>query len=111
MIKRLFFDEVYKQALKSDMNFNHGSIVVYRGKIIGKGYNTYINSNCYDKVSLHAEVSAINDALKKISAEELKKCELIVIRVNSTGECLNSKPCCNCAKYINKFCIKRVFHS
>lgn len=111
MIRRLFFDEAYKQALKSDMNFNHGSIVVYRGKIIGKGYNTYINSNCYDKASLHAEVSAINDALKKISTEELKKCELIVIRVNNTGECLNSKPCCNCSKYINKFSIKRVFHS
>lgn len=111
MIARLFFDEAYKQALKSDMNFNHGSIVVYRGKIIGKGYNTYINSNYCDKVSLHAEVSAINDALKKISADELKKCELIVIRVNNIGECLNSKPCCNCSKYINKFSIKRVFHS
>lgn len=73
MIRRLFLDEAFNQALKSDMNFNHGCVVIYRGKIIGKGYNTYINSNCYDnKASLHAEVSAINDALKKISAEELK---------------------------------------
>ena len=111
MIKRLFFDEAFNQALKSDMNFNHGCVVVYRGKIIGRGYNTYINSNCYDKTSLHAEVSAINNALKKISAEELKKCELVVIRVNKIGECLNSKPCSNCINYINKFCIKKVFHS
>jgi len=111
MIKRLFYNEAFNQALKSDMNFNHGCVVVYRGKIIGKGYNTYINFNCYDKVSLHAEVSAINNALKKISPQELKKCELIVIRVNKTGECLNSKPCSNCASYIDKFCIKKVFHS
>lgn len=111
MIKRLFFEEAFKQALKSDMNFNHGCVVVYRGRIIGKGHNTYINSIFCDKVSLHAEVSAINDALKKITAEELKKCELVVIRVNKTGECLNSKPCSKCTIYINKLCIRKVFHS
>tara|TARA_B100000035_G_C21030584_1_gene568207 strand:+ start:1684 stop:2019 length:336 start_codon:yes stop_codon:yes gene_type:complete len=111
MIRRLFFDEAFNQALKSEMNFNHGSVVIYRGKIIGKGYNTYINSNYCDKISLHAEVSAINSALKKISARELKNCELVVIRVNKMGDCVNSKPCKNCINYINKFCIKKVFHS
>jgi len=111
MIKRLFLDEAFNQALKSDMNFNHGSVVIYRGKIIGKGYNTYINSNCKDKSSLHAEVSAINDALKKISACKLKKCELVIIRINKMGEQVNSLPCSKCQNYINKFCIKRVFYS
>lgn len=111
MIRRLFLNEVYDQALKSDMNFNHGSVVIYRGKIIGRGYNKYINSNYCDKISLHAEVSAINNALKKISVQELKKCELVVIRVNKMGECVNSKPCKNCENYINKFCIKKVFYS
>jgi len=111
MIKRLFLDEAYNQAMKSEMNFNHGSVVIHRGKIIGRGYNTYINSNYKDKTSMHAEVSAINDALKKVDASDLKKCELVIIRVNKTGERLNSKPCCNCEYYINKFCIKRVFHS
>ena len=111
MIKRLFLDEAFNQALRSDMSFNHGSVVIYRGKIVGKGFNKYINSNYCDKPSLHAEVSAINDALKRVSAQELKKCELIVIRINNKGNHLNSKPCFNCEKYINKFCIKRVFHS
>jgi tRNA(Arg) A34 adenosine deaminase TadA len=111
MIRRLFFDEAYNQALKSDMNFNHGCIVVYRGKIIGRGYNTYINSNCNDKASLHAEVRAIDDALTKVNACELKRCKLVVIRVNKGGQCVNSKPCNNCTSYINKFCIKKVFHS
>tara|TARA_B100000287_G_scaffold411946_1_gene441888 strand:- start:68 stop:403 length:336 start_codon:yes stop_codon:yes gene_type:complete len=111
MIKRLFIDEAFNQAMKSDMNFNHGCVIVYRGKIVGKGYNTYINSNCNDKLSLHAEVSAIKDALKKISANELKKCDLIVIRINKIGNYLNSKPCSNCTNYINKFCIKKVFYS
>ena len=111
MIKRLFYDEAFNQALKSDMNSNHGALVIHRGKIIGKGFNRYVNSNCCDKVSVHAEVSAINDALKRVCSDDLKKCELIVIRINKVGEFLNSKPCANCSRYINKFCIKRVFHS
>ena len=111
MIKRLFLNEAFNLAQKSDMNFNHGCVVVYRGRIIGRGYNTYIDSN-FNQVSIHAEVSAIDDALKRVSAEELKKCELIVIRINKTAEyCLPSKPCCNCSRYINKFKIKKVFHS
>jgi tRNA(Arg) A34 adenosine deaminase TadA len=113
MIKRLFINEAYNQAYKSDMNFNHGALIIYRGKIVGKGFNTYINSNydCKQKVSLHAEVSAINDALKKMHVNDLKNCELIIIRVNNSGSCLNSKPCCNCQKFINKLAIRRVYYS
>lgn len=111
MIRRLFIEEAYNQAFKSDMNFTHGAIIIYRGKILSKGFNTYINSNYSEKTSLHAEVSAINNALKKVHASELKKCELVIIRVNREGECLNSKPCCNCSKIINRFAIKKVFHS
>ena len=110
MIKRLFFDEAYSQALKSNMNSNHGAVLIYRGKIIGRGYNTY-NSNFNEKSSLHAEISAINSALRKISINDLKKCELVIIRVNKLGECLNSKPCCNCERAICNYNIKRVFYS
>jgi tRNA(Arg) A34 adenosine deaminase TadA len=111
MINRLFFQEAYNQALKSEMNFNHGAVLIYRGRIVGKGYNTYINSSYNEKNSIHAEISAIKNGLKKISTEELKKCELVIIRVNRLGECLNSKPCHNCENFIKKFNIKKVFHS
>lgn len=113
MIRRLFIDEAYSQAYKSDMNFNHGAVIIHRGKILSSGYNYYHDNRCnYNyKESIHAEVCAINNALKKIHASELKKCELVIIRVNRQGECLNSKPCCNCAKIINKFNIKKVFYS
>ena len=113
MIKRLFINEAYNQALKSDMNFNHGAVLIYRGKIVGKGFNTYINSNynCKQKISLHAEVSAINDALKKMHVSELKNCELIIIRINNSGMFVNSKPCCNCYAFINRLCIRKVYYS
>ena len=113
MIKRLFIEEAEISALKSDMNFNHGAVLIYRGKIISRGYNYYHehkhNSNY--KESVHAEVSAINNALKKIHISELKKCELVIIRINKQGEHLNSKPCCHCQNFINKFNIKKVFYS
>lgn len=109
MIKRLFIDEAYNQALKSDMNFNHGAIIIHRGKIVGKGYNTYIDSNY--KRSIHAEEKAITDSLKKISGSELKKCELVIIRINNQGKCLDSKPCINCSKMIQRYSIKKVFYS
>ena len=113
MIRRLFIEEAEHCALKSDMNFNHGAVVIYRGKILSSGYNYYhdykFNSNY--KESVHAEVSAINNARKKIPASELKKCELVIIRVNKRGEHLNSKPCCHCEKFINGFNIRKVFHS
>jgi cytidine deaminase len=113
MIRRLFIEEAEISALKSDMNFNHGAVLIYRGKILSKGYNYYhepkYNSNY--KESVHAEVSAINNALKKVHISELKKCELVIIRINRHGDHLNSKPCCHCQNFINKFNIKKVFHS
>ena len=110
-MKRLFFQEAYNQALKSEMNFNHGSVLIHRGKIVGRGYNTYFNTNSSEKNSVHAEVSAILDGLKKVNHEDLKRCELVIIRVNTQGNVVNSKPCDKCTKFINKLGIKKVYHS
>lgn len=110
-MKRLFFQEAYNQALKSEMNFNHGAVLIYRGKIIGRGYNTYFNTNSEDKNSLHAEAMAIQDGLKRINEMKLKHCNLIIIRVNGGGNCVNSKPCERCTRLINKHCIKKVYYS
>lgn len=109
MIKRLFIDEAYNQARKSIMNCNHGAVVIHRGKIVGRGYNTYIDSNY--KRSIHAEEKAISESLKRLSESDLKKCELIIIRINNQGEYLDSKPCANCSKLIQRYSIKKVFYS
>ena len=109
MIKRLFIDEAINQALKSEMFMNHGAVMVYRGKIVGKGCNKYINSN--NKWSSHAEEIAIKDAMNNISSDKIKCCTLIIVRVNNQGDCVNSFPCQNCMKFINKHCIKKVIYS
>lgn len=109
MINRLFYNEAFNQALKSDMSSNHGAIVTFRGKIIGKGYNKYSNDS--KKASEHAEVSALKSAMNYIGKDNLSKCELIIIRVNKAGECVNSKPCYNCQRFINFYSVKKVYYS
>jgi tRNA(Arg) A34 adenosine deaminase TadA len=63
----------------------------------------------------HAEVDAIRNALRLISKEQLKQCELHVVRVKRPHTASKSwvyglaKPCAGCSKTINTFGIKKVF--
>ena len=125
MIDRLFIDEAKHCATKSNIKIaHHGAVVIYRGKIVGKGYNyaknlynnnkensrELIKNNKY-KYSVHAEVAAIKNSLKNVNQETLKKCELIVVRVNNMGELMNSQPCDCCKNFINNFKIRKTYYS
>ena len=82
-MRKTFINEAILSAEKSTLkSANHGAIVVYRGKIVGRGYNKYCveNVNKVNRWSVHAEVDAINNALRKISHEDLRKSTLIVVR-------------------------------
>tara|TARA_B110000037_G_C16799784_1_gene375019 strand:+ start:92 stop:433 length:342 start_codon:yes stop_codon:yes gene_type:complete len=113
-MRRAFIEEAILNAEKSTLNgSNHGAIIVYRGKIIGHGYNkeTVLNLNRVNKWSIHAEVDAINNALRKISKENLKQSTLIVVRVMKTGDISLSAPCRCCSEFIKKCGIKNVYYS
>lgn len=82
-MRQTFINEAILSAEKSTLkSANHGAVVVYRGKIVGRGYNKYCveNVNKVNRWSVHAEVDAINNALRKISQEDLRKSTLIVVR-------------------------------
>lgn len=52
--------------------------------------------------TLHAERAVV----KRIGdISQLRGCVLVVIRLNKQGEILNSKPCCDCQKFLIK-CMK-----
>jgi hypothetical protein len=52
--------------------------------------------------TLHAERAVV----KRIGdISQLRGCVLIVIRLNKQGDVLNSKPCCDCQKFLTK-CMK-----
>lgn len=50
-----------------------GAVVVYKGKIIGRGDNTVPHTN---DPTAHAEINAIRAACKKLKTFNLSKCEL-----------------------------------
>uniref|UniRef100_A0A6C0LD28 CMP/dCMP-type deaminase domain-containing protein n=1 Tax=viral metagenome TaxID=1070528 RepID=A0A6C0LD28_9ZZZZ len=131
-MRRTFIDEAILSAEKSNLNVaNHGAVVVYRGKIVGRGYNKYCveNKNKVNRWSVHAEVDAINNALRKISPDDLRKSSLIVVRKLKEGtQILNkqtltkseslvceeigySAPCKNCTNFILRNGLRACYYS
>lgn len=113
-MRRFFIEEAILNANKSRLHrSNHGAIIIYRGKIIGRGFNKICveNINNINRFSVHAEVDAIQNALRKISFTQLKYCTLVVVRVEKEGNTLNSKPCKYCTNFIKKCQISQCFYS
>jgi deoxycytidylate deaminase len=79
---------------------------------------TYINRGCYEGLSIHAEVQAINAYYaingikqKKQRNQHIKKYDLLVFRINNCKKILNARPCRDCAQTIyNCGIINRVFY-
>ena len=131
-MRRTFIDEAILTANMSNLKVaNHGAIVVYRGKIVGRGYNKYCveNINKVNRWSVHAEVDAINNALRKISSDDLRKSSLIVVRKLKEGSQIYNKqtltkseslvcdqigysePCKFCANFIRRSGIRKCYYS
>ena len=93
--------------------FAHGAVIIYRGKIIGRGFNKICvpGINRVNKYSIHAEVDAINDALRKFSKSILKKSVLVVVRLSTEGKIRYSYPCENCRNYISTVGIKTAYYT
>ena len=72
-----------------------GAVVVCEGEVVGEGYNTRESSK---NALAHAEITAINNACKKLGGWRLHKCELYV----------TLEPCPMCAGAIINSRIKRV---
>lgn len=132
-MRRTFIDEAISYAEKSEIwAQHHGAVVIFRGKVVGHGYNKYSveNINKVNRYSVHAEVDAINNALRKISQEDLKKSTLIVVRKLKSSSKMDedshtisksnnnvcqeiglSAPCKHCANFIRRSGIKTCFYS
>lgn len=88
-----------------------------RGKIVAEASNSYTKSSpkmlkagnkvgLKDKIYWHAECRAIY-SLRNIN----KAYKIVVVRVNSFGESVNSKPCPLCERLIKDIGIKIVEYS
>ena len=96
--------------------------IVYKRHLIATGTNQpkthplmltqgYRNDQRYR----HAEVDAIQSALRLITAEQLKRCELHIVRVkrpyiaSKTWVHGLAKPCAGCANVIENYGIEKVY--
>ena len=73
------------------------AIIVYKNKIIGKGYNQRISTN---RTISHAEIEAILKANKKMKDWRLNKCTMYV----------TMKPCEMCEKVIKEARLDKVYY-
>ena len=115
--QKYYFDIAAKIARNSNMFQKHGAVIVYKKNIISTGFNSY-NFNSKNNFSIHAEIVAINNAIKNKYKEVLKYSKLYIVRIAPDSyDCNNnnilkySKPCINCQKYINKFNIEKIYYS
>jgi len=94
-----FMKEALKEAKKAYKKGEVpiGAVVVYRNKIISRGYNLRESKK---NSLLHAEIIAINKACRKLKSWRLDECDLYV----------TLEPCPMCAGAIIEARIKNIFY-
>ena len=78
-----------------------GALLLYKGKVIGEGYNTVLRNA---KAGEHAEVNAISAAIKKLGMETFESLERDSLFLATTFE-----PCLMCAGAFINYNIQNVF--
>ena len=78
------------------------AVVTYQGNIIGKGYNTVMHD---DEVHGHAEINALDDAMKKTGYEKFMVLDRKELVVYSTFE-----PCEMCTGTLEHYNIRKVVY-
>lgn len=97
--------------------------LVYKGKIVSYGFNQDRTSQLARRFKknehahwLHAEVNAVENAIKSMNADIISKSTLYVVRAkqaNRSGPHVigNAKPCKGCQDCIKWFGINKVYYS
>lgn len=84
----------------------HYAELLRRGQVIASSRNRAGSRSLgcgYDDNTIHAERAVV----KRLGdTSQLRGCVLTVVRINKQGKILNSEPCYNCIKFLDK-CIKK----
>ena len=108
--KKLRYFKMAKEVSKFGKDKDHklGCILVHKGKVISKGYNSYKTSSAvYNPFkTLHAETHALLQVKGDISGAVL-----YIHREIACGQLALSKPCYFCHKMIKERGIKKVYYT
>jgi cytidine deaminase len=97
--------------------------IIYKNTLVSVGVNSYKTDPFQAKYSknekaihLHAEVSAIKNALRQLSVDDIQKATLVVVRVKrkTNKEPYSpamAKPCSGCRRCMIEFGIKNVYYT
>lgn len=104
-----FFNLARKMSFKSTYKHRMGSIIVYKGKVMGLGFNstkTHPRSN-HSHSMTHAELSAILNS----RLEDFTGCSIFVYRELKNGSPAPSFPCGHCFKMLKSLGFKEILYT
>lgn len=102
-----------KQAEKSTYKHQMGACITVGRKVLGVGYNkinryqSKVRTRSWEG-SLHAEIAAVLDALRKYPVEKIRGATVTVVRINKQGDLKLAMPCKNCYNSLRNLGIKEV---
>ena len=125
LFNNAIINQLYNKALESKIDQQLAAGIIKSSKMISKAY---CNSPCnilngLKISSLHAETHAIikyfgksfyfdkNKGFVYSNEKKNKKIDLIVIRINKSGNPCNARPCYNCLNLMKAVGIRKVYYS
>lgn len=99
-------ENLKKMAYNSCMLQKHAAALIKSNKEICMGYNRLIRKH----MSIHAEMDAIYDFIKKNRRYDLRGLDIIVIRFKN-NELKISRPCKSCIEKMRELGIRKVYYS
>ena len=117
-----FFKQAKRMSKMSDFWMCHtGCVVVYKGKVISTGYNSFKTHpiQCkYNKLrfpedsphSLHSEIHALSH-IAKAKNINWSKVHVYTYRENDSGNIAMSRPCTSCMGFIKDLGIKHIHYT
>lgn len=119
------FDRLKPLAIESNSGWARlSSAIVYKNQIVSTGVNS-LKSHPFQKrfgrnsesIFLHAEISAIKNALRHMTIDDIADADLYVTRVkrengrDSDFVSAMARPCAGCQRAIAEFGIRNVFYT
>lgn len=104
-----YFNIARSISFKSKYKHRMGSVIVYKNKIISKGYNSIkTNPRANNPWNmLHAELSAILNS----RLEDFNDCSIYIYRETPTGKIATSYPCKHCYNMIRSLGFKEIHYT
>ncbi len=105
-----------KQAKKSSHKQRLGAVLYSGSKVLGVGFNRVGESQhrlhtSHWPDSIHAEVAATVDALRKYPSHSLIGCDLLVVRLLKNDSYGLALPCSHCYNTLKHVGVRRIWFS